>query len=132
MNTVRLISAAFLLAATAMPFACTSTVPPQGKGGSCIYDQQCDSKQGLVCRCAIIKVPDDEGPDQITKYGVCDLPTASCVGDGGTDVGGSDVASEAAATDAASEAAPTDAASEAAATDAASEASATDAASEGG
>jgi hypothetical protein len=105
MKTVRLLFASFLLAAAALPIACTSTVTPQSKGGACDYDQQCDSKQGLVCRCAIVKVPDDEGPDQIIRDGVCDLPTAPCPGDGGVEAG--DGATEA-STDASVDSAPTD------------------------
>ena len=80
-------------AALAVPLACSEKVPLAQLNALCEYDEQCD--QGLACRCVRRRNPDDEGPDEIIKPGVCQTQAYKCTSDAGvdetsvTDTGGS-------------------------------------------
>jgi hypothetical protein len=111
-----------LLFALSSDLGCSTQVPPNGTGGRCESDDQCDRNAGLVCRCLRRKNTDDEGSDQIISPGFCQVPTFAC-----SDSGASDAAEpDSAATDSgATDSAETDTqASDTAGDDASSDASA--------
>jgi hypothetical protein len=81
-----------LLLALASDFGCSTQVTPNGTGGRCESDDQCDRNQGLVCRCLRRKNTDDEGPDQIISPGFCQVSTFPCSDSGATDATPTDTA----------------------------------------
>ncbi|MGZ3477371.1 MAG: hypothetical protein ACXWUG_28220 [Polyangiales bacterium] len=81
----------FLLALSGDFAGCSTQVTPNGTGGRCETDDQCDRNQGLVCRCLQRKNPDEEGGDEIISPGFCQVPTFKCSETGvATDVGVTD------------------------------------------
>lgn len=89
--------ALLVIAAIELPVACSTKVPLAGMNSLCEYDEQCAN--GLACRCVRRRNPDDEGPDEIIKPGVCQTQEFRCSTDAGvdetsvTDTGGTDTGS---------------------------------------
>jgi hypothetical protein len=103
------------LVALSSDLGCSTQVTPNGTGGRCETDDQCDRNQGLVCRCLRRKNPDEEGGDQIISAGYCQISTFACADTGTSEVGVTDTGvTDSAPADSGSEAAPSDAPSDSA------------------
>jgi hypothetical protein len=72
-----------LLGVVELPLACSTKVPLATVNALCEYDEQC--AQGLACRCVRRRNPDDEGPDEIIKPGICQTSAYRCATDAGVD-----------------------------------------------
>lgn len=75
--------ALLVVAAIELPVACSTKVPLAGINSLCEYDEQCAN--GLACRCVRRRNPDDEGPDEIIRPGVCQTQEYRCATDAGVD-----------------------------------------------
>ena len=72
-----------LLGVIELPLACSEKVPLAQLNSVCEYDEQC--AEGLACRCVRRRNPDDEGPDEIIKPGLCQTSAYRCATDAGVD-----------------------------------------------